>query len=151
MTARNVPAHSPPYHCALSDRARSCLLYTSRTWDEPRHAAVHPNNRWVYMCEEKGNKVLYFDFDQETGKLKALQELSTVPETVTGYSDASEVSVDPTGQWVLVSNRYTDILSVYRIDPLTGYLRVTGFYPCLGKTPRFCCFGPDGRLSLIHI
>ena len=119
--------------------------FLSRTWDEPRHAAVHPNNRWVYMCEEKGNKVLYFDFDQETGKLKALQELSTVPETVTGYSDASEVSVDPTGQWVLVSNRYTDILSVYRIDPLTGYLRVTGFYPCLGKTPRFCCFGPDGR------
>ena len=89
--------------------------------------------------------MLYFDFDQETGRLKALQELSTVPETVTGYSDASEVSVDPTGQWVLVSNRYTDILSVYRIDPLTGYLRATGFYPCLGKTPRFCCFGPDGR------
>ena len=107
--------------------------FLSRTWDEPRHAAVHPNNRWVYMCEEKCNKVLYFDFDQETGRLKALQELSTVPETVTGYSDASEVSVDPTGQWVLVSNRYTDILSVYRIDPLTGYpvsythLILTGF------------------------
>ena len=26
--------------------------FLSRTWDEPRHAAVHPNNRWVYMCEE---------------------------------------------------------------------------------------------------
>ena len=119
--------------------------FLARTWDEPRHAAVHPNNRWVYMCEEKGNKVLYFSFDESTGKIEALQELSTVPETVTSYSDASEVMIDPSGRWVLVSNRYTDSIAVYRIDPLTGYLKTTGFYPCLGKTPRFFCFGPDGR------
>lgn len=119
--------------------------FLSRTWDEPRHAAVHPNNRWVYMCEEKGNKVLYFRFDEETGKMEALQELTTVPETVTGYSDASEVMVDPSGNWVLVSNRYTDSMAVYRIDPVTGYLKNTGFFPCLGKTPRFFCFAPNGK------
>lgn len=119
--------------------------FLSRTWDEPRHAAMHPNNRWLYMCEEKGNKVLYFNFSQETGKLKALQELSTVPETVTGYSDASEVMVSPDGEYVLVSNRYTDSISVYRIEPCTGYLRNTGFFPCLGKTPRFFCFAPNGK------
>ena len=119
--------------------------FLSRTWDEPRHAAMHPNTRWLYMCEEKGNKVLYFQFDENTGKMKALQELSTVPETVTGYSDASEVMVSPDGDHVLVSNRYTDSISVYRIDPFTGYLKNTGFFPCLGKTPRFFCFGPNGK------
>ncbi len=119
--------------------------FLSRTWDEPRHAAVHPNNRWVYMCEEKGNKVLFFRFDDEKGTFEALQELSTVPETVTGYSDASEVMVDPSGKFVLVSNRYTDSMAVYRIDPVTGYLRSVGFYPCLGKTPRFFCFGSNGK------
>ncbi len=119
--------------------------FYSRTWDEPRHAAMHPNNQWLYMCEEKGDKVLYFRFDETTGKMEALQELSTVPETVTSYSDASEVIIDPSGRWVLVSNRYTDSIAVYRIDPLTGYLKTTGFFPCLGKTPRFFCFGPDGK------
>ena len=119
--------------------------FLSRTWDEPRHAAVHPNNRWLYMVEEKGDKVLYFQFNEKNGTFKALQELSTVPETVTGYSDASEVMIDPTGEWVLVSNRYTDSMAVYRIDPFTGYLRTTGFFPCLGKTPRFFCFGPNGK------
>ncbi|WP_314640967.1 lactonase family protein [Stomatobaculum longum] len=119
--------------------------FMARTWDEPRHAAVHPNNRWVYMCEEKGNKVLYFQFNDVSGELDAMQELTTVPETITGYSDASEVMVDPSGQWVLVSNRYTDSMAVYRIDPITGYLKNTGFYPCLGKTPRFFCFGPNGK------
>ncbi|MGM9618027.1 lactonase family protein [Butyricicoccus sp.] len=119
--------------------------FLARTWDEPRHAAVHPNNRWVYMCEEKGNKVLYFQFNDETGEMEAMQELTTVPETVTSYSDASEVMVDPSGRFVLVSNRYTDSMAVYRIDPVTGYLRNTGFFPCLGKTPRFFCFGPNGK------
>lgn len=119
--------------------------FLSRTWDEPRHAAMHPNNRWLYMCEEKGNKVLYFRFDEAAGKMEALQELSTVPETVTGYSDASEIMIDPSGRWVLVSNRYTDSIAVYRINPLTGYLKSTGFFPCLGKTPRFFCFGPNDK------
>ena len=89
--------------------------FLSRTWDEPR------------------------------GTFEALQELTTVPETVTGYSDASEVMVDPSGKFVLVSNRYTDSIAVYRIDPLTGYMRNVGFYPCLGKTPRFFCFGDNGK------
>lgn len=119
--------------------------FLARTYDEPRHAAMHPNNRWLYMCEEKGDKVLYFRFSEEDGSLTPMQELSTVPETVTSYSDASEVKVDPTGQWVLVSNRYTDSIAVYRIDPLTGYLHSTGFFPCLGKTPRFFCFAENGK------
>lgn len=73
------------------------------------------------MCGEKGSKALYFRFDHESGALEALQELSTVPETVTSYS-VSEVMVDPPGRSVLVSNRYTDSIAVYRIDPTTGYL-----------------------------
>ncbi len=119
--------------------------FYSRTWDEPRHAAVHHNNRWIYMCEEKANKVLFFQFDQQTGVLTPVQELSTVPETVTSYSDASEVMIDPSGQFVLVSNRYTDLLAIYRIDPFTGALKNVGFSPALGKTPRYFCFAPNGR------
>lgn len=53
--------------------------------------------------------------------------------------------VDPSGTHVLVSNRYTDSMAVYRIDPVTGYLKNTGFFPCLGKTPRFFCFGPNRK------
>ncbi len=119
--------------------------FMARTWDEPRHAAVHPNGRWLYMAEEKGNKVLYFSYDEEKGTFKGLQELSTVPETVLDYSDASEVMVDPTGEYVLVSNRYTDSMAVYHIDQHTGYLRMVGFTDCLGKTPRYFRFGPDGK------
>ena len=119
--------------------------FMARTWDEPRHVAMHGNNRWLYMVEEKGNKVIYFRFNEKTGAITPMQELTTVPETETGYSDASEIMVDPSGRYVLVSNRYTDTMAVYTIEPKTGYLHIHGFTDCLGKTPRFFCFGPDGH------
>ena len=53
--------------------------------------------------------------------------------------------IDPSGEYVIVSNRYTDSMAVYRIDPATGYMKNTGFFPCLGKTPRFFCFGDNGK------
>jgi len=119
--------------------------FMARTWDEPRHAAIHPNGRWLYMVEEKGNKVLYFSYNEQTGRFKGLQEFSTVPETVLDYSDASEIVVDPSGEYVLVSNRYTDSMAIYHIDQYSGYLRMSGFTDCLGKTPRFFSFGPNGK------
>ena len=38
---------------AASGRLSETDRFMARTWDEPRHAAMHPNNRWLYMCEEK--------------------------------------------------------------------------------------------------
>lgn len=72
-----------------------------------------------------------------------------MPETETGYSDASEVAVDPTGQYVLVSNRYTDSMAVYRIDPLTGYLRTAGFTPALAKLPASSALARTGIVMLL--
>lgn len=124
--------------------------FTARTWDEPRHAAMHPNNRWLYMVEELGNKIIYFDFDEETGKMTPLQELSTLPETETGQSEAAEIMIAPGGRYVLVSNRTTDTIAVFHIDSRTGYLRLCRHYPAMGRTPRYFCFAPNGRCYVAH-
>lgn len=118
--------------------------FMARTWDEPRHAVIHPNNRWLYMVEEKGDKVLYFSINVETGKMQALQELSTLPCTFTGEADASEIMIDPTNSYVVVSNRFADIMAVYRIDEFTGYLQNVWFCDSIAAKPRFCCFAPNG-------
>ena len=119
--------------------------FMDRKWDEPRHAAMHPNNRWLYMIEELGNKIIYFEFDETFGKLKPLQELSTLPEYETRQSEAGEVMIAPGGEYVVVSNRSTDIMTVFHIDRHTGYLRPASFSSCLGKKPRFFCFGPNEK------
>lgn len=119
--------------------------FMARKWDEPRHAAMHPNNRWLYMIEELANKIIYFDFDEENGRIKPLQELSTLPEYETRQSEAGEIMIAPGGEYLLVSNRSTDIMTVFHIDRKTGYLRATDYASCMGKTPRFFCFGPNGK------
>jgi len=130
---------------AASGRFTETGRFYARTWDEPRHVAMHANNRWLYMVEEKGNKVIYFRFDEKDGSIRPMQELTTLPDTETRYSDASEVMIDPSGRFVLASNRYTDTMAIYTIEPNTGYLRIHDIVPCLCRTPRFFAFGPDGH------
>ena len=119
--------------------------FMARKWDEPRHAAIHSNNNWIYMIEELGNKIVYLDFDPVSGMIKPLQELSTLPDYETQQSEAGEVMVAPGEEYVVVSNRTTDLLSVFHIDQRTGYLRSSSFCSCMGKTPRFFCFAPNDK------
>lgn len=114
-------------------------------YDEPRHLAVHPNNRWVYLINEKGNKMTFFTFDAEKGTLTARQNLPTLPDTYTGEGQASGVVLSEQGDILIGSNRIHESLVVYRIDQNTGYMKELGFYPSLGLTPRFVSFHPDHR------
>lgn len=116
----------------------------SRDVAEPRHAAVHPNNRYVYLLNEKDNTVVFFDFDAETGTLVPRQNISTLPATYCGDGQAGGIVVDPSGQYVLSSNRTHDSIAVFHINAHTGYLTPIGHTPTLGKTPRFITFAPNG-------
>ena len=111
--------------------------------EEPRHVAVHPNNRYVYMINEKGNSIEYFSFDEKTGVLEPRQKVPTLPDTYTGDGQASTVAVDEEGKILIGSNRTFDALVWYRIDKDTGYLKTVGYTSTLGKTPRFMGFNKD--------
>lgn len=117
--------------------------YYSRTYDEPRHVSIHPNNRFVYLINEKGNKMTYLEFDETTGKLTARQNLPSLPDTYTGEGQASASMLDKNGEILIGSNRIHESIVLYRIDQNTGYMKELGYYPTLGLTPRFISFNPD--------
>ena len=117
--------------------------YYSRTYDEPRHVSIHPNNRFVYLINEKGNKMTYLEFDETTGTLTARQNLPSLPDTYTGEGQASASVLDEKGEILIGSNRIHESIVLYRIDQHTGYMRELGYYPTLGLTPRFISFNPD--------
>lgn len=108
--------------------------------EEPRHVVVHPNNRFVYLINEKGNSIVYFEFDEETGELFPKQKVSTLPDTYMGESQASTLDIDATGSILIGADRTFDALVWYRIDTKTGYLKTIGFTSAIGKTPRFIGF-----------
>ena len=117
--------------------------YYSREYDEPRHVSIHPNNRYVYLINEKGNKMTYLNFDEKTGKLTARQNLPSLPDTYTGEGQASASLLDKKGEILIGSNRIHESIVLYRIDQKTGYMRELGYYPSLGLTPRFITFNKD--------
>lgn len=117
--------------------------FRSREYDEPRHVSVHPNNRYVYLINEKGNKMTYLQFDDKCGKLNAVQNLPSLPAAYTGEGQASASLLDKEGEILIGSNRIHESIVLYRIDQNTGYMTELGYYPTLGLTPRFITFNRD--------
>lgn len=117
--------------------------FKAREFAEPRHMAIHPNNRFAYLINEKDNSMTFFEFDSQQGTLTPRQILPTLPDSYTGSGQASAAILDRQGQILIGSNRIHESLVLYRIDQNTGYMKQIGHYPTLGLTPRFVSFNQD--------
>ena len=111
----------------------------------PRHVAFHPGRPFAYVVNELDSTVLVCSFEADTGNLKPLQVLSSLPDTFTGNSRASEIAVSEDGRTLYASNRGYDTIAVYRIDQDTGHLTFVEATLSGGKTPRFFAIGPGGE------
>lgn len=118
---------------------------TSRESAGPRHVAFHPNGAFAYVVNELDSTVTAYRYAGETGALTPLQVVSSLPDTFTGNSRASEIEVDRTGRFVYASNRGCDSIAIFRVDQSTGHLTFTGAQPTGGRTPRFMTCAPDDR------
>ncbi|WP_278675750.1 lactonase family protein [Acidaminococcus fermentans] len=121
------------------------FVWTARKGAEPRHVAVHPNGRWVYLVNEKDSTAIFFHFDEGTGTLEPRQMLTTLPEDYFGPGWASGIVMERSGKAVYVSNRTHDTVTVFTIDPETGRLAFRQNLPTEGNQPRFLDLEPDGK------
>lgn len=117
---------------------------TCREGAGPRHIAFHPTAPYAYVINELDSTVVACSFDVESGALEAKQVLSSLPETFTGNSRASEIAVSRDGHMLYASNRGSDSIAVFQIDVETGWLRFIEAIPSNGMTPRFFALTPDG-------
>jgi 6-phosphogluconolactonase len=116
---------------------------SARRADCPRHASVHPNGKWCYVNMEFSNNIMAFDLDN--GKLYPFQIVSALPDYyVDTISKTSEVVVHPSGQWLYVSNRGYDSITVFSIDPFSGRIAPFQWIESGGKIPRFFAIDPSG-------
>ncbi len=115
----------------------------------PRHAAIHPSNKYVYLTEELSGTVAAFSFSDD-GKLKLMQTISAVPEDYKGSLGGADIHVSPDGKFLYASNRgeLNDII-IFSVDAATGILKVVGHQPTLGIKPRNFNFDPKGNFLLV--
>ncbi|WP_404606006.1 lactonase family protein [Caballeronia udeis] len=122
---------------------------TARETSGPRHIAFHPRSGFAYCINELDSTVTTYRYSSANGSLQPLQTVSTLPDTFTGNSRASEIEVDRSGRYVYASNRGYDSVAVFRIAPDTGFLSLVEAGQSRGRTPRFMTSTPDGRFMFV--
>ncbi|MGY2215324.1 lactonase family protein [Pseudomonas sp. K5002] len=127
----------------------ACPFVATRKGAGPRHVAFHPGLPVVYSVNELDSTVGTYRFNNESGELQPQQVISALPDSFTGDSTAAEIEVDGTGRFLYASNRGSDTITVFRIDPQSGWLTFESATPTEGRTPRFFALSPDGKAMYV--
>jgi 6-phosphogluconolactonase len=114
----------------------------------PRHLALSPDNRFVYVVNEIDSTVATFAFDAERGRLEARGTVSTLPDGFQGKNTTAEIAVHPKGGFVYASNRGHDSIAVFAVDAASGALRQVEVVKVGGREPRHFAIAPSGRWLL---
>ncbi|MCA9116874.1 MAG: lactonase family protein, partial [Planctomycetaceae bacterium] len=102
----------------------------------PRHFTFHPNGRFAYVINELDSTVTAFSWDADSGRLKNLQTVATLPAEFNGRNSTAEIRVHPSGRFLYGSNRGHHSLAIFRINQQTGELTPAGHHSSGGSTPR---------------
>jgi 6-phosphogluconolactonase len=115
----------------------------------PRHFVFDRAGRFCYLVTEMGGTVIVYQYDASKGAMKQLQICSLLPADYKGTNSSAEVQIDPTGKFLYASNRlHTDFLTIFSVDPSSGLLKLVGYQPTGGKTPRNFRIDPSGKFLI---
>lgn len=131
----------------------------------PRYICFHPVLNTAYVVNELSSTVSVFEFNStkasmlEPGSdvscLRLVQSISTIPSAFPGkLNTCGRIAIDPTGRYVLVSNRGHDSIAVFSISQDDhacgegGKLATVSYTHTKGSTPRHFQFSPEGEFLL---
>lgn len=118
----------------------------------PRHLALHPSQRYLYVVGELDASVTSYAYDAANGAVgEQRQRVSTLPDGYTGQKSAAALVMHPSGQFLYASNRrlksdhpLADSIAAFRIDPASGNLTPVQHWSDGLRFPRALAVAPDG-------
>ncbi len=116
----------------------------------PRHAAIHPGGKYIYLTEELSGTVAVFRLAKGGDEPTLLQTISAVPADYKGMLSGADAHVSPDGRFLYTSNRGDcNNIAIFKIDAATGLLTNVGFQSSGGIKPRNFNFDPSGKYLLV--
>lgn len=117
------------------------LLRLSQTQCEPgagpRHTALHPNGRFLYVLNELNSTCSSFAVDARSGALTPISLTKALSGTHGNH--CSDIQISPDGRFLYGGNRGPDSISVFKtLD--NGEVELLSSIPCGGETPRNLAF-----------
>jgi 6-phosphogluconolactonase len=113
----------------------------------PRHMALHPNGKLVFVVTEAGSTVIPFRLSA-SGTLTSGSSVSTVPADYHGGNSGAHVELGHDGQVLYVSNRGHDSVAAFHVDQDSGALTLTATYPSVGASPHDFDIDSSGKLLI---
>lgn len=101
----------------------------------PRHIAFHPSGRFLYLITETTATIGAYAIDHKTGTLKELHFVDMLAGSPKEQPAAADLHVTPDGKFLYGSERRSNMLVGFRIDPDKGTLTLAGRTPT-ETTPR---------------
>lgn len=174
--AQQVVATEPNAHCIIVDPTNRYVLHTSLGGDViyqqkfdakagkltpndpptvsvkakggPRHLVFSPDKKFVYLLNELDAAIYVFPWDAATGTLKKeTQVASALPKGFDGKPWAADIHLTPDGKFLYASERTSNTIAAFRVDPKTGALASIGS-TATEKQPRGFNIDPSGRYLL---
>jgi 6-phosphogluconolactonase len=116
----------------------------------PRHFAVHPREPYFFMTNEREASISSFNFDSNSGDVRPIQTIATIPEAYSGPRVApSDIRIHPNAKFVYSANRGDDSVAVFAIDQPTGRLTRIEVVKTGGQGPREMNIEPSGKFLFI--
>ena len=113
----------------------------------PRHLAFHPSGRFLYLITETTATIGAYAVDQAKGTLKELQFIDMLASPAKDQPAAADLHVTPDGRFLYGSERRSNTLVGFRIDPDKGTLSLAA-RSATETTPRGFAIEPRGRFLL---
>ena len=116
----------------------------------PRHLVI--DGDLVYVVNEMGVTVSVFRRNGTTGELTLLQTVSSIPGGFPKGSTSAEIALHPSGNWLYVSTRTAEVMSVFHIDRAAApdkILTLIQNVPSPAKFPRSFALDPSGRWMIV--
>jgi len=98
---------------------------------------VAPSGRFVYGSNRGHDSIVVFSIEQQTGKLKLVQHISTQGKTPRNFA------IDPSGTFLLAANQNSDNVVTFRVNPESGMLSPTGH---VAEIPTPVCVSMSDKL-----
>jgi len=143
--------------------------------DGPRYIEFHPKYDIAYVVNELSCTIAVFSVDRaaiddlskididdnklafhrftNAPTLKLIQSIKTVPDAFpTSMNTCGRVTVHPSGNFVIVSNRGHESIAIFRVckkGSTQGHLRNVGFFHTYGETPRHFQFDASGQYLIV--
>lgn len=114
----------------------------------PRHLALEPKHRKLYVANEFNSKVSVYAYDEKVEDFELIQEIDTISTDYSGENYCADIHIAHTRSLLYVSNRGHHSLAVYKIMN-DGTLEAIDYVSVNGEWPRNFAIVPNEEYILV--